>query len=306
VDQRDSPQPGWPNRKFMKDSLFILMQYLLPQHLLSRLAGKLAGCEHPAVKTRFIRWFIRRYKVDMSQAQESDPAAYASFNAFFTRALRADARPVHGDETSVISPADGVVSQLGPIRNGLLLQAKGRRFSLRALLGGDAALAAEFDEGSFATIYLAPRDYHRVHMPLPGVLREMTYVPGKLFSVNQLTAERVDHLFARNERLVCIFDTDCGPMALILVGAMIVGSIDTVWAGQVCPAPPRLRKTDYRLQHPAVEIARAGEMGRFKLGSTVIAVFAENRVELNWKLRAGKTISMGEVLGTVIEEEDLS
>jgi len=291
---------GCTNRIFMTDSLFILLQYLAPQHLLSRLAGKLADCQWPAIKAPFIRWFIGRYKVDMSQAQEPDPSAYASFNAFFTRALRADARPIAGDDTSVVSPVDGIVSQLGPVREGLLLQAKGRRFSLQALLGGDADLAAEFDEGCFATIYLSPSHYHRIHMPLPGVLREMTYVPGKLFSVNQLTAQRVDSLFARNERLVCIFDTDCGPMALILVGAMIVGSVDTVWAGQVCPARHGLHKTDYRLQRPAVQIARGEEMGRFKLGSTVIAVFAENRVELNAALAAGSDINMGSMLGTAI------
>lgn len=288
----------------MKDSLFILMQYLVPQHLLSRLAGALAGCQWPAIKAPFIRWFIQRYQVDMTQAQEPDPAAYASFNAFFTRALRTDARPLHGDDSCVISPADGVISQLGPVRDGLLMQAKGRRFSLTSLLGGDDTLAAEFDEGCFATIYLSPRDYHRVHMPLPGVLREMIFVPGKLFSVNQLTAERVDDLFARNERLVCIFDTDNGPMALILVGAMIVGSIDTIWAGQVCPAPSRLRRTDYRHQRPAVQIARGGEMGRFKLGSTVIAVFAENQVELKAELAAGAGISMGELLGNVIDNQE--
>ncbi|MEX0739171.1 MAG: archaetidylserine decarboxylase [Pseudohongiella sp.] len=290
----------------MKESLFILMQYLVPQHLLSRLAGTLADCQWPTIKAPFIRWFIRRYKVDMTQAQEPDPAAYATFNAFFTRALRADARPLHGDDTSVLSPADGVISQLGPVRDGLLLQAKGRRYSLQTLLGGDAALASEFDEGCFATIYLSPSDYHRVHMPMPGMLREMTYVPGKLFSVNQLTADRVDDLFARNERLVCIFDTDVGPMALILVGAMIVGSVETVWSGQVCPAPHSLRKTDYRSQRPSVQIARGGEMGRFKLGSTVIAVFAENRVELASALAAGSRINMGEILATVIAEEDLS
>lgn len=289
----------------MKDSLFILMQYLVPQHLLSRLAGKLADCQWPVIKAPFIAWFIRRYQVDMTQALDPDPAAYASFNAFFTRALRADARPLQGDERSAVSPADGVISQLGPVRDGLLLQAKGRRFSLQSLLGGDAALAEEFAEGCFATIYLSPRDYHRVHMPLPGTLREMIYVPGKLFSVNQLTANRVDNLFARNERLVCIFDTDHGPMALILVGAMIVGSVDTIWAGQVCPAPHRLRRTDYRHHSPAVQIARGAEMGRFKLGSTVIAVFAENRVELKAELAAGANISMGEMLGTVIDDEEL-
>ncbi|MBC52854.1 MAG: phosphatidylserine decarboxylase [Gammaproteobacteria bacterium] len=288
----------------MKDSLFILMQYLAPQHLLSRLAGKLANCPWSVIKGPFIRWFIQRYGVDMTQALEPDPSAYSCFNAFFTRALRADARPLHGDDSTILCPADGVVSQLGPVRDGLLLQAKGRRFNLQALLGGDPTLAAEFDEGCFATIYLSPSNYHRVHMPLPGVLREMTYVPGKLFSVNQLTAERVDDLFARNERLVCIFDTDCGPMALILVGAMIVGSIDTVWSGQAAPAPHGLRRTDYRQQRPAVQIARGGEMGRFKLGSTVIAVFAENRVELNSALAAGNFIDMGAMLGTAIAAED--
>ena len=289
----------------MKDSLFILLQHLVPQHLLSRLAGKLADCQWSVIKAPFIRWFIRRYQVDMSQALDPDPSAYASFNAFFTRALRADARPLHGDDRTAVSPVDGIVSQLGPVRDGLLLQAKGHRFSLQAILGGDSALAEEFDAGCFATISLSPSHYHRVHMPLPGTLREMTYVPGKLFSVNQLTAERVDNLFARNERLVCVFDTDHGPMALILVGAMIVGSVDTTWAGQVCPAPHRLRKTDYRQQSPAVQIARGAEMGRFKLGSTVIAVFAENRVELNAELAAGTNINMGQRLGTIIDDEEL-
>lgn len=284
----------------MKDSLFILMQYLLPQHLLSRLAGALAGCRVTAIKNPFINWFVRRYNVEMEQAQETDPTAYTDFNCFFTRALKPDARPLSGGEDTAVSPADGVISQLGPIRDSQLLQAKGRNFSAQALLGGDAALAAEFEDGCFATVYLAPRDYHRVHMPLPGILREMIYVPGKLFSVNLLTSNRVADLFSRNERVVCIFDTDHGPMALVLVGAMIVGSVDTVWAGQVAPARHGLSRTDYRQQSPSVQIARGGEMGRFKLGSTVIALFGPQMLELQAELEAGSRVSMGDALGTVL------
>lgn len=283
----------------MKDTLFILMQYLVPQHLLTKLAGKVAGCRMVTVKNVFIRWFIKRYKVDMSQAQQPDPTAYPDFNAFFTRALKSGVRPVHADANSIVCPADGAISQLGAITEDQLLQAKGRTFSLQALLGGDAATAEPFQDGSFATIYLSPRDYHRLHMPLAGTLTQMIYVPGKLFSVNQLTSERVDQLFARNERVVCLFDTETGPMALVLVGAMIVGSIETVWAGQVSASGHKASVTPYQDHIPLVQIAKGEEMGRFKLGSTIVVVFGPGVAKLRDDLRAGDPVQMGQMIGTL-------
>jgi phosphatidylserine decarboxylase len=282
----------------MKDALFILMQHLLPQRLVTWLAGRLAGCRLGLVKTPFISWFIRRYKVDMAQALEPDPMAYADFNAFFTRALKPGIRPMPDDQSCIVSPADGTISQLGPINDGQLLQAKGRTFSVQALLGGEAGMAETFQGGSFVTVYLSPRDYHRLHMPLGGTLKKMLYVPGKFFSVNQLTSERVDNLFARNERVVCLFDTDAGPMAMVLVGAMIVGSIDTVWAGQVAPPDGAATHINYQQHLPAIQIARGEEMGRFKLGSTVIVLFGPGMAELDAELQAGDAILMGEAMGT--------
>src|SRR5690606_24991155 len=214
--------------------LFIVFQYLVPQHLLSRLVGKIAASELPWIKNPFIDWFSRRYQVDMSEAADPEPRNYPSFNAFFTRALKAGARPLDSDPDSIVSPADGAISQLGAIEAGRIFQAKGQTYTTAELLG-DTDMAALFDGGVFATVYLSPRDYHRVHMPVSGRLLRTLYVPGDLFSVNQTTAENVPRLFARNERLVCLFDTECGPMAVVLVGAMIVAGIDTVWAGQVAP-----------------------------------------------------------------------
>jgi len=283
----------------MKDTLFIWLQHLVPQHLISRLVGKLAACRWAPVKNTFIRWFSHRYQIDMSEAEQSDPLAFDCFNAFFTRALKADARPLPADERLIVSPADGQLSQFGAIEHDQLLQAKGRHFSLQALLGGDAALAEQFQDGSFATIYLAPRDYHRFHMPLAGVLRETIYVPGRLFSVNKVTAEGVDRLFARNERLVCVFDTDHGPMALVLVGAMIVAGIDTVWAGQAAPARHGLLRTSYTEHSPPVMLARGAEVGRFKLGSTVIAVFGPGMASFAKDMDPDLTVRMGQPLGTV-------
>ena len=219
----------------MKSRLFIISQYLLPHHLLSRLAGCVAECRARWFKNAFTAWFAKRYQVNMSEALVEDLTAYEHFNAFFTRALKPGARPLDETPGAILCPADGAVSQLGPIEHGRIFQAKGHSFSALELLGGDPALAAPFMGGEFATIYLSPKDYHRVHMPLAGTLREMVYVPGRLFSVNQTTAENVPELFARNERVVCLFDTERGPMAVVLVGAMIVASIETVWAGLVTP-----------------------------------------------------------------------
>lgn len=285
----------------MTDRLFIVLQHIVPQHLLSRLVGVLARCRLRWISQPFIRWFIRRYGVDMKEAAEPDPATYGDFIEFFTRPLRDGARPLAGDDHTAVAPADGEISQLGRIRDDLLLQAKGRDFTLQALLGDEAA-AEPFRNGSFLTVYLAPRDYHRVHMPLGGTLTAMRYIPGRLFSVNHTTAARVPDLFARNERVVCHFDTDAGPMVLVLVGAMIVAGVETVWSGEVCPAGRAPFRQDFRRHSPAVRIPRGGEMGRFKLGSTVIALFGQDAVELTAGLRAGDTARMGQAIGSLRQE----
>ena len=281
----------------MPDRLFILFQYLLPHHLLSRLAGCLANCTWPWVKNPFITWFVKRYQVDMSQALEENPTAYRSFNDFFTRALKPDARPLDQTPGSILCPADGAISQLGKIEHGRIFQAKGHSFSVQELLGGNPELAAPFQGGEFATVYLSPRDYHRVHMPLGGTLKEMIYVPGKLFSVNQTTAENVPELFARNERVVCLFDTEAGPMAVVLVGAMIVASVETVWAGLVAPPSRTLRSTAYGQAAPRLE--KGDEMGRFKLGSTAIVLFGPDAMCWSESLKAGDSVEMGQLMGSV-------
>lgn len=279
--------------------LFILLQYLLPHQALSRLTGRMAASRLPWLKNALITAFIRRYRVDMDEAAEPDPRAYADFNAFFTRALRPGARPLPETPEAICCPADGSISELGVIEHGRVLQAKGQTYSLQQLLGGDAALATAFDGGHFATIYLSPRDYHRVHMPRGGRLRRMIYVPGQLFSVNQVTAENVPDLFARNERAVCLFDTDSGPMAVILVGAMIVAGIETVWAGQVAPPPCTLRDTDYSEPRAEIELQRGAEMGRFLLGSTAIVLFGKDVARWEPDLAAGSPVRMGQTLGEI-------
>ena len=282
----------------MKDRLFILSQYLLPHHLLSRLAGCIAECRQPWFKNTFTGWFARRYQVDMSEAQVEDLTAYEHFNAFFTRALKDDARPLAEAADAVLCPADGAISQLGPIEHGRLFQAKGHDFSLTALLGGDAERAAPFMGGQFATVYLSPKDYHRVHMPLTGTLREMVYIPGRLFSVNQTTAANVPGLFARNERVACLFDTERGPMAVVLVGAMIVASIETVWAGLVTPPKRELKSQRYdAAARTPIVLEKGAELGRFKLGSTAIVLFGPE--QMNWMegLQAGSSVRMGQQLG---------
>lgn len=273
--------------------LFALIQYPLPHHLLSRLVGRLAECRQPVIKNALVRTFIRRFGVDMAEAAEPDPTAYATFNDFFTRALAADVRPI-GE--GLVSPADGRLSQFGAIEAGQLMQAKGHRFSAEALLGGDVEAATRYLGGSFATVYLSPSDYHRVHMPLSGTLTEMVYVPGRLFSVNAATTEHVPGLFARNERLVCHFDTEQGPMAMVLVGAMIVAAIETVWAGQITPLP----KGDVqriRFDTP-IRLEKGAEMGRFKLGSTVVMAFAEPLAFADG-LEPGAKVQMGQSLGAI-------
>ncbi len=284
--------------------LFILLQHLLPQHLLSRLVGRLADCRIRWIKNAFIRLFNRAFKLNMAEAQQPDPLAYPSFNAFFTRALKADARPLDPDPAHIVCPADGCISQLGTLEHGRILQAKGHSYSVTTLLGGDTALAEQFTNGRFATIYLSPRDYHRVHMPLEGRLRETIYVPGDLFSVNKVTAEGVPNLFARNERLVTIFDTPAGPMAMVLVGAMIVAGIETVWSGQEAPPARRISRKAYQPQSPApLVLAKGEEMGRFKLGSTVILLFGNDVIEWADQYRENTPTRLGETLAQLLASE---
>ena len=279
----------------MKNQLFIALQYVLPHHLISRGAGLLAECKVPAIKNPFTNWFVKQYNVDMSEAQEENPEAYACFNDFFTRPLKEGMRPLADDKNAVVCPADGAISQLGDIQYSQVFQAKGHDYSLTELVGGDPELAREFDDGTFATVYLSPKDYHRVHMPLTGTLRKMIHVPGRLFSVNQTTAENVPRLFARNERAVCIFDTEKGPMAVILVGAMIVASIETVWAGLVTPHKRKVQTFDYTPESiQPVVLERGAEMGRFKLGSTAIVLFGKDKVKWAEELAAEKPVRMGQ------------
>lgn len=274
-----------------RDKLFVLLQYAVPQHLLSRSVGLLAECDIPAVKNTLIQQFIAHFGVNMAEAAEPDYRQYRHFNDFFTRALAAGARPLAN--AAVTSPADGAVSQAGRIEQGRIFQAKGQSYSTLELLGGDAALASLFDDGQFATVYLSPRDYHRVHMPVSGTLLRTVYVPGDLFSVNTVTADNVPRVFSRNERLVCVFDTPLGEMALVLVGAMIVAGIETVWDGQVCPPRRAIKTDDYTQPKPAIALAQGDEMGRFKLGSTAIVLFRES-AKVQWNIQAGDALQMGQ------------
>nr|WP_239480267.1 archaetidylserine decarboxylase [Parashewanella hymeniacidonis] len=253
----------------------------MPKHLVSRLVGKLAAAQLGKVTTFFISWFIKQYKIDMSEARQSDPKAYKSFNQFFTRPLKAGIRPLCEDENMLAHPVDGAVSQLGPIEAGEIFQAKGHSYSTLALLGDQPKDAERFEDGDFATIYLAPKDYHRLHMPIKGTLSKMTYVPGDLFSVNPLTAENVPGLFARNERVVAIFETEVGPIAMVLVGATIVASIETVWAGTVTPpAGKQVFTWEYPTEgEDAITLEKGAEMGRFKLGSTIVMCFEKGAIE---------------------------
>lgn len=284
------------SQKTVKDRLFIASQYVIPQHLLSRAVGWLARCEINWIKNPLISLFVGQFNVNMAEAKRQQPEQFRHFNDFFTRELIDGMRPIDEAEQGLVSPADGAVSQLGTINNGRIFQAKGQDYSLIELLGGDTQRANAFMGGEFATIYLSPKDYHRVHMPDTGTLREMIYVPGDLFSVNKTTAENVPRLFARNERLVCIFDTDNGPIAMVLVGAMIVAAIETVWAGLITPPKRELKVTDYRDPQP-VTLAKGNEMGRFLLGSTVILCFPEGRMDWQADLQADSPLRMGQAIG---------
>ncbi len=279
-----------------KAIVFVGLQYLVPHHALSRLIGLLARCRWPWLKNLLIRRFVDTYDVNMAEAAEEDPGHYSCFNDFFCRALKPEARPL-AEASSILCPADGVISELGPIKQSTIYQAKGKTFTTRALLGGDKELGAQFDDGRFCTVYLSPKDYHRIHMPVSGELERMVHVPGALFSVNPTTANNVDRLFARNERVVCIFKTDFGPMAMVLVGAMIVASVDTVWAGEVAPRKNKVSDFRYTAQSP-IRLERGEEMGRFKLGSTVVLLFAKNSIEWAAAMKAGRAVCMGEAMGS--------
>lgn len=282
------------------DNLKITLQYLMPKHLISRLVGKLAAARLGWFSHFLINRFIKAYGVNMAEAQFENAADYASFNDFFTRPLKDGIRPLASDSDIIAHPVDGCISQLGPIVAGELVQAKNHTYSLQALLGGDIKTAEPFFGGDFATIYLAPKDYHRIHMPITGILRQMIYVPGDLFSVNPLTAANVPDLFARNERVVTIFDTELGPMALVLVGATIVASIETVWAGTVTPPAG---KDVFSWTYPAsgknaIRLEKGAEMGRFKLGSTVILAFAADKVSFLAQYQPRSVTRMGAPFAT--------
>jgi phosphatidylserine decarboxylase len=278
----------------VNESVFMFFQRVLPKRLLTELMGSLARAKGGAATHAAITWFIKRYQVNMAEAQQPNPSSYSSFNEFFTRPLKPGARPLAN--TALVCPVDGAISQFGPIANDHIFQAKGRGYSTTALLGGDAQIARAFKNGAFATLYLSPRDYHRIHMPCAGTLTQMLYVPGDLYSVNPTTANNVDALFARNERVVCMFDTANGPMAMVLVGATIVGSMATVWHGVV--NPPRLNAIKrWSYTTGEVNLAQGAEMGRFLLGSTVVMVWPQGVVNFNPAWAAGAPICMGQVMG---------
>lgn len=277
----------------LKKQIFIQAQKVIPQQQLSRVVGKVAASENPIVKNLAIQAFKAQYGIDLSIAEQSDALKYKSFNEFFTRALKEGVREIDTDQTSIVSPADGAISQLGKIKDGDVFQAKGQSFSVDKLIG-DPQLAAPFINGEFATVYLSPRDYHRVHMPFAGTLTETLYIPGELFSVNQTTAENIPGLFARNERMVCLFDTELGRMAVVLVGAMIVAGIETVATGKVKPTG-RLELNQHDLA-----LEKGAELGRFYLGSTAVVLFEQNKITWDEQFKANSTVVMGEALGHTV------
>lgn len=274
----------------LKKQIFIRAQRVLPQHQLSRVVGKIAASENPLLRAAVIQAFKTRYGIDMSIAAQANAHKYQSFNEFFTRALKEGVRLVDPDPRSIVSPADGAISQLGSINAGDIFQAKGQSFSVEKLIG-DPQLAQPFQQGQFATVYLSPRDYHRVHMPLTGTLTETLYIPGELFSVNQVTAEHIPGLFARNERMVCLFDTELGRMAVVLVGAMIVAGIETVVTGKVKPTG----RLELNQHHVVLE--KGAELGRFYLGSTAVILFEKDKMEWEKQFKANSVVVMGEKLG---------
>ena len=284
----------------MSDRFKVLLQYLLPKQALTAFGGLIASAEAGGLTTRLINWFVGKYQVNMAEAANSDTASYASFNEFFTRALKPGARPLANAD--LICPVDGAISQFGAIERDQIFQAKGHSYSTTALVGGDAALGAKFQDGSFACLYLSPRDYHRIHMPCDGVLKRMTYVPGDLFSVNPVTARGVPGLFARNERVVCVFESPRGPFVLVLVGATIVGSMATVWHGVVNPPRPGVVR-EWTYDDKLISFKQGDEMGRFLLGSTVVMLFPEatdgQSMKFNPQWTPARLICLGEAMATI-------
>ncbi|TCB55065.1 archaetidylserine decarboxylase [Acinetobacter terrestris] len=277
----------------LKKQIFIQAQRVVPQHQLSRVVGKLAASENPIVKNTVIQAFKAQYGIDMSIAEQSNALKYKSFNEFFTRSLKDGVRAIDDSPNSIVSPADGAISQLGKIEDGDIFQAKGQSFSVEKLIA-DPQLAEPFKNGQFATVYLSPKDYHRVHMPFAGTLTETLYVPGELFSVNQTTAENIPGLFARNERMVCLFDTELGRMAVVLVGAMIVAGIETVATGKVKPTG-RLELNQHNLL-----LEKGAELGRFYLGSTAVILFEQDKMQWDAMFKANSVVVMGEALGHTV------
>lgn len=274
------------------------LQYIIPQHALSRFMGILGNCRWHWFKNLFIRYFIKTYQVDMSEALETNPENYASFNAFFTRAIKPESRPIIAGEKQIACPVDGYVSQAGLIHDEQIVQAKNFNYSLLQLLGGSVAMADLFKDGYFANLYLAPKNYHRVHMPLSGSLQKMIYVPGKLFSVNPSTVAHIPNLFARNERVVTLFETAAGPMAVILVGAMIVASIETSWAGEIAPGRTQaIQEWDY--QENPINFQKGDELGRFKMGSTVIVLFGAKHISWADEIKPEAAVQLGQLLGKI-------
>lgn len=281
------------------DRAFALLQYLLPKHLLSRFIYHFMRIRVRWVKNITIRSFLRGYAIDMREAAEPDALAYPSFNAFFTRALAVGARPIDGSDDGLISPVDGTVSQCGPIDGDAIIQAKGQHYSVLELLGGDRTAAARYRGGQFACIYLAPYNYHRMHMPVAGRVLKTLHVPGDLFSVNAATARAVPRLFSRNERVVCEFATVAGHHAFVMVGALFVGSIETVWNGEINP-PPRPRAVRSLPSGLGLEVAKGAEIGRFNMGSTVVMLFEPDRIRFDATLGPGTVVRMGQRIGTLL------
>ncbi len=290
-------------RRTVGDFLKSLPLYPLPHHLLSRMMHAATRIENTAIKNWQINTIRNAYNVDLSEATLQNLDDFKSFNQFFTRELREEARPVDTDPDTIVSPVDAHVSQAADIRNGRIIQAKGHDYSVLELLGGVKSRATPFNNGRFTTLYLSPRDYHRIHMPLSGTLREMVYIPGRLFSVGNHTVKTVPRLFARNERVVCIFDTDIGPVAHVLVGAIFVASIETVWAGEITPPNGSyIRNTHYpKSGEGSVFIERAVEMGRFNMGSTTITLFPENTIEFLPEMVPGAPVRLGQRIATKIK-----
>lgn len=288
------------------DKLFAALQHALPKHLLSRFIYSVMRCESPAIRRLIIANFLRAYDVNMAEATQPDPYAYRSFNDFFTRALRPDARPIAAAADAIVSPVDGTLSQCGRIHAQSLMQAKGHQYSLTELLANDAAAIDAYRDGSFACVYLAPYDYHRIHMPFAGRLRSTVYVPGDLFSVNAATVRAVPRVFARNERVICDFDTEAGRMAVILVGALFVGSMETVHCGEINP-PPRRRKMPQSIEKGAGrEFAKGEELGRFNMGSTVVLLSQRDRVRWKNTLMPELKVKLGEAIGQTVVSPPLA